>query len=129
MAALPILLKLGSAFIMGLGTTNLLFGVSMLEGLAKAPFPIKSAVGPVADSQLRFLGGIEAGWGAMVWWASNDVSTRQVPLAILGGTMVYGGIGRAISGAQHGYSSVQIPIFMAIEVGVPLAFWLFGDWR
>ena len=129
MALLPIFLKAISVLIMGLGTSNVVLGGSMLEGLAKTPFPIKTAIGRVADNQLRFFGGVEAGWGAMLWWASNDLSTRQVPLAILAGTMVYGAVGRAIAAARHGFPSAQIPVFMALEAGVPLAVWLFGNFN
>lgn len=129
MAALPTFLKVGSAFAIATGTMDVLLGARTLENTSGVPFPINTVAAVLADSQLRFLGGIWAGYGMMLWWASNDLRTRRVPLAILGGVMMFGGIGRSISGALYGFSSSLIVGFTAIELLVPPAVWLFGNWR
>lgn len=114
---------------MATGTMDLLFGVRMLESGSGASFPMNSAAAVLADSQFRFLGGIWTGYGMMLWWTSNDIRTRRVPLAILGGIMGFGGIGRTISGVLHGFSSPLILGFTAIELVVPPAIWVLGNWR
>ena len=110
------------------GTMDLLLGVRMLESGSGVSFPINSAAAVLADSQLRFLGGIWAGYGTMLWWASSDLRTRRVPLAILGGIMVFAGVGRTISGTLHGFSSPLILGFTVIELVVPPAVWVLGNW-
>ncbi len=129
MATLSTFLKVGSAFAMLTGTMDVILGVGMLERGSGVPFPVDSAAAVLADTQLRFLGGIWAGYGMMLWWASSDLQTRRTPLAILGGVMVSGGIGRSISGALHGFGSSLIVAFTAIELVVPPAIWLLGNWR
>ena len=129
MAALPTFLKVGSAFAIATGTMDVLLGARVLENFSGVAFPVDSTAAVLADSQLRFLGGIWAGYGMMLWWASNDLRTRRVPLAILGVVMVFGGIGRSISGALYGFGSSLMVGSTAIELVVPPAVWLLGNWR
>ena len=128
MAALPTFLKVGSAFAVATGTMDVLLGAQTLETATGAAFPMNSAAAVLADSQLRFFGGIWAGYGLMLWWTSNDLRSRRVPLAILGSVVLLGGIGRSISGALYGFGSSLIVAFTAIELVVPPAVWLLGDW-
>ncbi len=80
MAALSSFFKVGSAFALITGTSDVLLGVGIVERTTGVSFPVNSAAAVFADSQIRFLGGMWAGWGAMLWWASNDLRTRRVPL-------------------------------------------------
>ncbi len=87
MAALSTPLKLTAAFAVATGLMNLVAGVGWLKIITGVPLPVQSRAAVFADSQLRFFGAIWAGYGAMLWWASNDVRGRRVPLAILACTM------------------------------------------
>ena len=119
-------LKVGSAFAIVTGSMDALFGLTMLEGLSGDSLPISSTVSVVADSQFRYLGSMWACYGAMLWWAADDLQARRVPLAILGGAMFFGGIGRAISAASHGFGTRLIGGFTAFELLAPPAIWLLG---
>ena len=129
MAQLPTFLKVSSAFAMLTGTADVLLGTRMIESGSGASFPIDSAAAVLADSQLRFLGAMWAGYGAILWWVSCDLRERRVPLAILGGVMVAGGAGRAISGALHGFSSRLWLGLMVGELLIPPAIWFLTNWR
>lgn len=125
--ALSTLIKLGSALALTTGTADVLLGSKMLEN--GGPFPVETQPQIFADSQIRFLGGMWAGWGATLWWISNDIENRQVPLAIFGAFFVFGGLGRAISGARYGFKPGMLLPFTIIEVVTPPAVWLLGNWQ
>lgn len=125
-SALPKFLKASSVFALATGCMDIVAGVDSLKTITGVPLPIDSPAAIFADSQIRFLGGIWAGYGVMLWWASNDLHSRRVPLRILGYTVVLSGIGRAISGAVHGFSSNLILTFAVIELLVPPAIWAFA---
>ncbi|ETS62189.1 hypothetical protein PaG_03759 [Moesziomyces aphidis] len=72
MAALSAPLKLMSAFAMTTGLMDLVTGVGSLELITGVSLPADNRAAVFVDSQLRFLGGIWAGYGAMLWWASNN---------------------------------------------------------
>jgi len=129
MGSLSTFLKTFSAFAIGTGTASVLLGVRMIEAESGGPLPVDSAATIFADSQFRFLGGIWAGYGAMLWWTSNDLHRRQVPLAILGSAMVLGGIGRAVSGTLYGFGSQLVYAATIVELLVPPAIWLLGNWH
>ncbi|GAK68345.1 uncharacterized protein PAN0_071c6591 [Moesziomyces antarcticus] len=126
MAALSTPLKLTAAFAVATGLMNLVAGVGWLKIITGVPLPVQSRAAVFADSQLRFFGAIWAGYGAMLWWASNDVRGRRVPLAILACTMAVSGLGRTISGIVHGFSSPFTATFPAIELLAPSALWYFS---
>jgi drug/metabolite transporter (DMT)-like permease len=48
-------------------------------------FVPKSPSSAFANSQVRHLGGIMAGAGGVVCWASYDIASRRVPLAMVAG--------------------------------------------
>lgn len=126
MSSLSNFLKFGSVFAMITGGADVLIGTRMIEIGTGESFPINSPTAALIDSQIRFLGGMWAAVGAVVWWISNDIQARSVPLAILGGWVFVGGIGRAISGALHGFSSPIVVSFTAVELVGPPAIWLLG---
>ena len=96
----------------------------MLGG--EAVFPAASASTAVADSQIRFLGSVWAGYGVMLWWASNSLKTRRVPLALLGGIMFAGGLGRTLSALKHGFGAEWTRIALWAELIGPGALYLVG---
>ena len=119
-------LKVGSAIAIATGSMDALFGIRMTEGLSGGTVPINSVATIVADSQFRFLGSTWVGYGAMLWWVASDLRTRRVPLAILGGTMLLGGSGRAIAGASHGFGTNLMAGFTAFELLIVPTVWLLG---
>jgi len=88
-------------------------------------FKPKSATSALTDSQIRYLGAQFAVTGAIVWWVSNNVLERQVPLAIVGAGVVAGGVGRVVAGAKHGFGP-RMMLAMWIELVVPTLFYIFG---
>lgn len=126
MSPLSNFLKFGSVFAMITGSADVLIGTRMIEIGTGESFPINTPTAALVDSQIRFLGGMWAAVGAIIWWVSNDIQARRVPLAILGGFMFFAGIGRAISGALHGFSSPLVASFTAVELIGPPAIWLLG---
>lgn len=124
MAFVPGLLRGAGSFAIATGVADAFIGSRMLEGLAGEPFSITSPVGAVADSQIRFLGSTWAGFGAMLWWVSNDVPARRTPLAILLGAFFLGGIGRSLSILAHGNATPLFISFIGIELIGPPAIWL-----
>lgn len=103
-----------------------MLGSKMLE--SAGPAPVETATQILADSQIRFLGGMWAGWGAMLWWVSNDIKNRRAPLAIFGAFLMIGGLGRTISGIRHGFKPGMLLPFTLIELFVPPVVWLLGNW-
>lgn len=126
MAALPTFLKASSVFALATGCMDILAGIDSLKTITGVSLPVSSPAAMFADSQIRFLGGIWAGYGAMLWWASNDLHSRHMPLKSLGYTVFLSGIWRAISGAFHGFSSNLTFAFAAIELLIPPAIWAFA---
>ncbi|KAJ9633322.1 uncharacterized protein PV06_00824 [Exophiala oligosperma] len=123
------LLKGFSIFALVVGTGDALGGTSVLEKASGDAFTsTNSSLIALTDSQLRFLGTYWAGYGAMLWWASNDLTTRRVPLAILGATLFASGIGRSISAMIHGFPSGVIIAATGVELLMPPAIWLLGQW-
>lgn len=88
-------------------------------------FPIGSASSALANSQIRYLGGILAGSGAVVWWASNDILHRRVPLASVGLGVFAGGLGRWVAGVKHGFGP-KMKVVMWVELVVPVVLYLSG---
>ncbi|KAI1618380.1 hypothetical protein EDD37DRAFT_663188 [Exophiala viscosa] len=129
MSSLSNFLKGISLFSICTGTADVLLGASSVYNFSGHPFPVNSPAAVFIDSQLRFLGGMWAGWGVMMWWASNDLRSRRTPLALLGGIMAFSGTGRVISGLKHGFGSKVVAAAAAVELLVPAAIWLFSDWQ
>lgn len=116
--AFPIALKTSSAICATTGIIDLILGPNFLLKTCGAP-PLPSGH-PVVESQYRFFGGIWAGYGAMVWWASNDVKARRAPLALLGGIMILGGVGRLLAAWHHGFGEPLMAVFAGIEILGPV---------
>jgi hypothetical protein len=83
------------------------------------PYPISTPQTILADSHFRYFGAMWAAWGGLCWWASDDVKGRVVPLRILWGFMVLGGLGRAQSAWKYGFSTGWAVAATAVEFVVP----------
>lgn len=121
--ALSYTLKGMALFAIATGTMDLCLGAGAL-GLSADT----AITGPMAvmDSQLRFLGAVWAGYGATLWWSSNDMKARRGLLGILGLVMVAGGLGRVLSYFQHGFGASWIVAALAVELIGPPAMYVLG---
>ncbi|KAM0715173.1 hypothetical protein Q7P37_009638 [Cladosporium fusiforme] len=122
--AIPTVLKILSLAATAMGSGNLLLGSRMVG--ASSIFHPKTPVTALAESQIRYLGGVFASTGAIIWWISDDVGARLFPLAALGSGIVVGGLGRAIAGWKHGFPQENVRQAMWIEFVLPAAFWAYG---
>ncbi|KAM0708506.1 hypothetical protein Q7P35_005158 [Cladosporium inversicolor] len=122
-SSLPTILKGCALFNLTMGTLNLTLGQNMLADTSV--FTPGSSSSALADSQIRYLGGILAGSGAIVWWASNDILHRRVPLACVGLGIFAGGLGRWVAGLKHGFGP-KTKVVMWVELVAPVVLYLSG---
>jgi hypothetical protein len=122
--AIPGLLKACALFDMMVGTMHIAYGQHMLAD--QSIFVTGSESSALADSQIRFGGATMASFGAVAWWASYDISQRQVPLAILGVGVFAGGVGRFVAGTKHGFGP-NMKTLMRVEMIVPVVLYLLGN--
>ncbi|KAG5755278.1 hypothetical protein H9Q69_005505 [Fusarium xylarioides] len=118
-------LKIFAIFSMFAGTVDLITGHKFVipeSERALLPTPTLAFV----DNQLRFLGAIWGGYGTILWWASNNLQARKVPLSLLGTTMFIAGIGRLTSGLSLGWTPSWLKIAAVAELIVPPLIYLFG---
>lgn len=114
-------LKVCSFFAVLTGSLDICLGTTMLGG--DAVFAPSSPQTAIADSQIRFFGSVWAGYGAMLWWTSNDLRARQTPLALLGGISLLAGVGRFVSSMKFGFGAEWTRIAMLAELlGPPLIY-------
>ncbi|KAF4952962.1 hypothetical protein FSARC_12501 [Fusarium sarcochroum] len=119
------LLKGFSMWFVYLGATNILQGAkSVLQPSERVVLPSQAL--SLLDSQLRFLGGIFVGYGAVTWWASDDIPAREAPLTWIMATLVLSGIGRVISATTFGWGPSWTQRATVTEVVVPILVYLFG---
>jgi hypothetical protein len=123
-AAIPSILKACAFFDMVVGTMHVAYGQYMLAD--QSIFVVGSESSALADSQIRFGGAIMASSGVLAWWASNDISRRQVPLAILGVGVFAGGCGRFLAGNKHGFRR-NMKTLMLVEMVVPVVVYFCGN--
>lgn len=123
--AIPIILKGLALFGMTTGSLNFFRGTDFLAG--PTAFPPKTVGTALADNQIRYLGGAFAGTSAIVWWISNDIAARQVPLALIAAGVFTGGLGRAVAASKHGsFGSGNMKAAMWVELVVPVLFFVYG---
>ena len=121
----PRILKACSLFSIITGSMDVCRGIDMMNSIS-GPIPIRSPAIALVDSQIRFLGAMWAGYGMMLWWTSNDLKTRRIPLGLLGGIMFLGGLGRLLSGLSHGFSATWVQVATAAELFGPVAMYSLG---
>jgi len=121
------------------GSLDLVLGVDVIALLGSLPgshdvnnlSPLNAQVPAstvaLIDTQLRFLGAAWLAYGVLLWWASNDIRTRRVPLAILLAGIFVGGIGRMASWCTHGFGGSWVPIAMWVELIAPGLLWFGGS--
>ena len=122
-ASIPTLLKGYAIFAFLMGSASTVLGNNMMGD--STLFKPKSTSSALTDSQIRYLGSHFAATGAIVWWASNNLLERKVPLAICGAGLVAGGFGRLRAGLKHGFGP-NTKAAMNVEIFVPTLFYIFG---
>lgn len=80
---------------------------------------------PTADSQIRYLGGILASSGAIVWRARNDVLHKHMPLASIGLGIFAGGLERWVAGVKYGFRP-KTKLVMWVELVAPVVLYFPG---
>ncbi|KAJ4139749.1 hypothetical protein NW768_001093 [Fusarium equiseti] len=118
-------LRLFSIFSIVTGSANVLLGHKILIPAAERVLLAKPTLS-ILDNQVRFLGTTWAGYGTLLWWATNDLRTRQVPLALLGAIMFVAGIARLSSGLMLGWGAQNLKAATAIELVIPPLIYFFG---
>jgi hypothetical protein len=110
-------LKLFAAFAILTGATDIIDGVRLLIGSGARLEAV--AHDPVLNSQIRYLGAVWGGFGAILWWFSNDLQARRRPLEILCAAVFIGGIGRTIAALSDGAGPRLLTFFIVIEFAGP----------
>ncbi|KAI1050794.1 hypothetical protein LB507_009361 [Fusarium sp. FIESC RH6] len=121
----PIILKAASVFFIYAGTEHVVRGINKylsIEEQEKLP----SQTVAFMDSQYRFLGGIFIGFGAAVVWTVSNIPAYWIPLKILLGAMMLGGVGRAVSAAVYGWKPTWTRQATINELIIPPALYWFG---
>ena len=103
------------------GCRTVLLGIATLTDK-----PAFSATTALTDSQLRYHAAGFVGCGIICWWASDSLSERHIPFAILCGVVMMGGIGRALSAWQYGFGAPWTRRAIWVELLVPIGLW--GLW-
>ncbi|KAF4964331.1 hypothetical protein FSARC_7737 [Fusarium sarcochroum] len=118
-------LKLFAVFSMFTGSVDVILGHKMVIPASERSLLPRSTLS-VLDNQLRFLGAIWAGYGSVLWWATNDFSSRQVPLSLLGIVLFLSGVGRLTSGLSYGWGAAWTKVAAGIELVFPPLIYLLG---
>jgi hypothetical protein len=126
MSTTAVLIKSASAFVLSINSLALLTGTRVLANPKTNTFVPKTTSTALAESQIRYLAGMAAALGAIAWWASNNLQTRQVPLAIAGMGPFVGGLGRALAGWKHGFGPGMRGAMWA-EMAIPVVVWGVGS--
>ena len=117
-------LKAAGLFQIGMGLTQAVFPDRSIARSSNSPYIPNSPAAKLADSHLRFWAAIYASAGAIMWWASDDLSGRQTPvIMILAGCMI-GAFGRVISAVKYGFWPTTVKTAITAEILLPLVIWL-----
>lgn len=124
-------IKALSLFLSYIGTSSLALGISSAVSepdRLRTNSPESRAANSVIDSTLRYNGALITGLAATGWWAANDIPERKAVLVIAGVAIVGSGVGRALSGWQHGFGAAFLKRAMWVELVVPFVLWGIGSW-
>ena len=94
----------------------------LMQGGLQLPHDV--AIDPILNSQIKFWGAIWLGFGASLWWVSNEPHKRGTMFIILMSTLFLSGLGRALSYALFGSPGTVLTGAMAIELVGGLLFLL-----
>ena len=121
--ALVIGLRAFALFAIVTGTLDIIVGLRLLAG-SGAAIPAPAALDPMLNSHIKYMGAVWCGFGVALLWTVQNLRERAAMLHILLGTVFLGGMGRALSAVLFGVGSPLLAIFIAIELGGPVAVWV-----
>jgi hypothetical protein len=118
LSALAICLTVFGFFAVLTGSADVVLGPHLLVANGAA---LGSSVNdPWLDSQLRFLGAMWAGWGALSIWTCRDLRARGQVFEILSAVFFVAGCGRVASCFVHPGSPALLEFFAALELAVAI---------
>lgn len=121
----PVILKAASVFFIYAGAEHVVRGINKyLTTDEQEKLPSQTVA--FMDSQYRFLGGIFIGFGIAVAWTVSNIPAYWIPLKILLGAMMLGGVGRAVSAAVYGWKPTWTRQATINELIIPPALYWFG---
>jgi hypothetical protein len=128
MSTTALLIKSASAFILSINSLAILTGTRILANPKTNIFVPKTQSTALAESQIRYLAGMAAALGAVGWWASGDLQTRRVPLAMAGMGPFVGGLGRALAAWKHGFGDgMKAAMWAELAIPVVILGWGWGE--
>ncbi len=116
---LAIVVRVSAVIGMVFGAATIVFG-PLLMASSGADFGRSVLTDPAFNSQLRYLGAVQAGSGVALWWTTGDLRDRTPMLRILAGTMFVGGLGRVLSSLLFGVGGWTNVISIIIELVLPV---------
>ena len=117
---LAIVVRVSAVIGMVFGAATIAFG-PLLMASSGADFGGSVLTDPAFNSQLRYLGAVQAGSGVALWWTTGDLRGRTTLLRILAGTMFVGGLGRVLSSLLFGVGGWTNVVSITIELVLPVA--------
>lgn len=117
---LAIVVRASAVIGMVFGAATVAFG-PLLMASSGADFGGSVLTDPSFNSQLRYLGAVQAGSGVALWWTAGDLRNRAPLLRILAGTMFVGGLGRVLSSLLFGVGGLTNVVSITIELVLPIA--------
>lgn len=116
---LAIVVRVNAAIGVVFGAATVALG-PLLMASSGADFSGSVLTDPAFNSQLRYLGAVQAGSGVALWWAAGDLRGRASLLRILAGTMFVGGLGRVLSSLLFGVGGWTNVVSITIELVLPV---------
>ena len=113
------MVRVNAAIGVAFGAATIVFGPLLMTS-SGADFGGSALTDPAFNSQLRYLGAVQAGSGVALWWAAGDLQGRAALLRILAGTMFVGGLGRVLSSQLFGAGGPTNVVSITIELVLPV---------
>ncbi|MCF2446699.1 DUF4345 domain-containing protein [Dyadobacter sp. CY345] len=106
-----------------LALAPLLTGILGLSGIYNPIYPgLSYSENVLLDSNLRFLNGVSIALGISVFAVIPNIEKKTFSYRLIWGMIFLGGLSRLLSVWSLGLPPFPMPIFMAIEILVPIPF-------
>ena len=125
--ALSIVLRIFCVLPFVTGVLDLFIGARIFV-LSGTEIPASVITDPNLNNQIKFWGAIWFGYGLSLWWVSSDLRQRATPFRILMYTLLFSGLGRALSVYQYGPGSGFSTGAMLVELLGSVALLVWHRW-
>lgn len=106
-----------------LALAPILSGILGLLGIFNPIYPgLSDSENVLLDSNLRFLNGVSIGLGSSVFAVIPNIEKKTFVYRLIWGMIFLGGLSRLLSVWSLGLPPFPMPIFMAIEIILPIPF-------